>query len=95
MGVIYGQVTASYELIQQEENFDFIITPVGGGELLAGICLFMQKFSPNTKIISAKPLKADDSYRFLKSGKIETNQTTNTIADGLRTNLGDHNFPII
>lgn len=31
----------------------------------------------------------------MQSGKIEFNETTNTIADGLRTNLGDRNFPII
>ena len=37
----------------------------------------------------------DDAYRSVKSGKIETNLTTNTIADGLRTNLGSINFPII
>ena len=30
-----------------------------------------------------------------KSGKIETNLSTNTIADGLKTQLGDKNFPII
>ena len=38
---------------------------------------------------------ADDAYRSLKSGKIELNDTANTIADGLRTYLGDKNFPII
>ena len=37
----------------------------------------------------------DDAYRSLISGKIEVNESTNTIADGLRTNLGSINFPII
>ncbi|MEK9756447.1 MAG: pyridoxal-phosphate dependent enzyme, partial [Bacteroidota bacterium] len=37
----------------------------------------------------------DDAYRSLMSGKIETNETANTIADGLKTQLGDINFPII
>ena len=37
----------------------------------------------------------DDAYRSLISGKIESNTTTNTIADGLKTQLGDKNFPII
>jgi threonine dehydratase len=40
-------------------------------------------------------LNVDDAKRSLMSGKIETNATTNTIADGLRTNLGDKTFPII
>ena len=93
--VIHGQGTASYELMQQESDFDVIITPVGGGGLIAGTCLFVNAFSPSTKVIGAEPFEVDDAYRSLQSGKIETNETTNTIADGLRTQLGDQNFPII
>ena len=40
-------------------------------------------------------MAVDDAYRSLKSGKIETNTSTNTIADGLKTQLGDRNFPVI
>jgi len=93
--VIHGQGTASYELMQQEGNFDYIVAPVGGGGLISGTCLFANAFSPKTKIVGAEPFEADDAYRSLISGKIETNETANTIADGLRTNLGNHNFPII
>ncbi|MEO5907296.1 MAG: pyridoxal-phosphate dependent enzyme, partial [Saprospiraceae bacterium] len=52
-------------------------------------------FSPLIEVIAAEPENVDDAYRSLQSGNIETNETTNTIADGLRTNLGDVNFPII
>lgn len=93
--VIHGQGTACYELLQEESEFDYIITPIGGGGLIAGTCLFTNAFSPNTKVIGAEPFEVDDAYRSLLSGKIETNETTNTVADGLRTNLGDQNFPII
>tara|TARA_B100000787_G_scaffold170313_1_gene166291 strand:- start:8113 stop:9048 length:936 start_codon:yes stop_codon:yes gene_type:complete len=93
--VIQGQGTACYELLQQENNFDYIICPVGGGGLIAGSCLFANKYSPKTQIIGAEPFEVDDAYRSLISGKIEMNTTANTIADGLRTNLGSNNFPII
>ena len=93
--VIYGQGTACFELLQQEANFDYIICPVGGGGLIAGTCLFANQFSPKTQIIGAEPFEVDDAYRSLISKKIEMNTTTNTIADGLRTNLGSNNFPII
>jgi len=93
--VIHGQGTASYELIEQESDFDVIITPVGGGGLIAGTCLFVSAFSPSTKVIGAEPFAVDDAYRSLQTGKIETNETAHTIADGLRTQLGDQNFPII
>ena len=46
-------------------------------------------------VIAGEPAEADDAYRSLKSGQIETNATANTVADGLRTTLGDINFPII
>jgi threonine dehydratase len=45
--------------------------------------------------MGGEPFEADDAYRSLQSGRIEHNRTANTIADGLRTNLGDRTFPII
>ena len=93
--VIHGQGTAVYELLKKEADFDYIICPVGGGGLIAGTSLFVSEFAPKTKIIGAEPFNADDAYRSLQSEKIEYNSSTNTIADGLRTNLGDKNFPII
>jgi len=93
--VINGQGTACYELLQETPDLDVIIVPVGGGGLLAGTLLFASEFSPNTKVIAAEPFEVDDAYRSIQSGKIESNITTNTIADGLKTQLGDVNFPII
>ena len=55
----------------------------------------IDSYSDKCQVIGAEPSNVDDAYRSLISGKIETNKTTNTIADGLRTNLGSINFPII
>lgn len=96
LDVILGQGTAAVELLQDQTDLDIILAPVGGGGLLAGTalaCHFLGK--EGCLSIGAEPLEADDAYRSLKSGKIENNETANTIADGLRTNLGDINFPII
>lgn len=93
--VIYGNATAAMELLEEQPNLDVIITPVGGGGLLAGAALAVNQFAPNCKIIGAEPMEVDDAYRSLKSGKIEKNESTNTIADGLKTYLGDRNFPVI
>lgn len=95
LDVIYGQGTAAIELFEEKPSLDFIIAPVGGGGLLAGTAVAANYFGKNCKTIGAEPFEADDAYRSLKSGKIENNQTTNTIADGLKTILGDKNFPII
>lgn len=95
LDVIYGQGTAALELLEEQPDLDFVLAPVGGGGLLAGSALAVHHFSENCKTIGAEPFEADDAYRSLQSGKIETNETTNTIADGLKTQLGDKNFPII
>ncbi len=93
--VIYGQGTAAKELLEDQPELDFILTPVGGGGLIAGTALAAKYFSEKCEVIGAEPKNVDDAYRSLQSGKIEFNDNTNTIADGLRTHLGDRNFPII
>ena len=93
--VILGQGTAAYELLDSRPDLDYIFTPVGGGGLIAGTALACEYFSKKCKTIGAEPEGANDAYRSLKSGKIEGNDSVNTIADGLRTQLGDKNFPII
>ena len=93
--VILGQGTAGLELLKVHSNLDYMICPVGGGGLIAGTALATTYFSDRCKLIGGEPKEADDAYRSLISGKIESNTTANTIADGLRTQLGSHNFPII
>jgi threonine dehydratase len=93
--VILGNATVALELLEDHPNLDIIFTPVGGGGLIAGTALAAEYFGTNCEVIGGEPFEVDDAYRSLQSGKIETNKTTNTVADGLRTNLGDKNFPII
>ena len=95
LDVIKGQGTAAFELLEKYSNLDAIFTPVGGGGLVAGTILAVQQRSPKCKIYGGEPENVDDAFRSLKSGRIETNETTDTIADGLKTQLGDINFPII
>ena len=95
LNVILGQGTACKELLDKQPDLDFVFVPVGGGGLIAGSALAAKYFGKNCKVIGGEPFEVDDAYRSLKSGKIETNLTTNTIADGLKTQLGDINFPII
>lgn len=93
--VIYGNSTVAIELLEEYPELDVILTPVGGGGLIAGTALATQYFSDDCKVIGAEPMEADDAYRSLISGKIETNDSFHTLADGLRTHLGNRNFPII
>ncbi len=93
--VILGQGTACMELLETQPDLDYVVAPVGGGGLIAGTALAAHYFSMHCKTIGGEPLACDDAYRSLLSGQIETNETANTIADGLKTQLGDRNFPII
>jgi threonine dehydratase len=92
--VIAGQATTAKELIEDVENLDVIMAPVGGGGLLSGTALTVHFYLPGGITIAGEPEGSDDAYRSLRSGKIEKAQS-NTIADGLLTTLGDKTFPII
>jgi threonine dehydratase len=93
--VILGNSTLAKELIEDIPQLEYIMAPVGGGGLIAGVALAAHHFGANCKTIGAEPSVVDDAKRSLLSGKIEYNETTDTIADGLKTHLGDRNFPII
>jgi threonine dehydratase len=94
--VIIGQGTATMEIIEAFGDIDVILPPVGGGGLIGGAVIAAKAFGKlDLEVWGGEPEEADDAYRSLKSGKIESNTKANTIADGLRTTLGDVNFPII
>ena len=95
LNVILGQGTSAFELIENHGDLNYIFVPVGGGGLLAGTALIAHYFSPKTEVIAGEPFGADDAFHSLKEGKIIPSENPNTIADGLRTSLGDKNFPII
>jgi len=93
--VILGQGTMTFELLHQVANLDLVISPIGGGGVGAGACLACHYVSSQTRVIGAEPANADDAYRSLQAGYIMPSISPDTIADGLRTQLGDQNFPII
>lgn len=94
LDVIIGNSTAAQELIEDVPDLDIIVAPVGGGGLIAGTALAAHHFSP-AKVFAAEPTGADDAYRSLRDGVIHLSEHPNTICDGLRTNLGSVNFPMI
>jgi len=93
--IIAGQATAALELMEEIKNLDFILTPVGGGGLLSGTAIVAKALNPRIKVIGCEPKNADDAYRSIKAGRIIPPENPNTVADGLKTALGDKTFPII
>ncbi len=93
--VIAGQGTAALELLEDVQELDMVMAPVGGGGLLGGTAISVSSISPATSVIAAEPEGADDAHRSFRSGKIVPSIDPDTIADGLLTSLGDLTFPII
>ena len=93
--IIAGQGTAAKELIEKVPDLDAIICPVSGGGLLSGTVLAAKNLKPDIKVFGAEPENADDTYRSILNNKIMSNKTTDTIADGLRAQVGTVTFPII
>ncbi|MDZ7331089.1 MAG: pyridoxal-phosphate dependent enzyme [candidate division KSB1 bacterium] len=93
--VIAGQGTAALELLEDVPDLEYILAPVGGGGLLSGTAIAARSSSKNIKVIGCEPKNADDAYRSIKAGKIIPPVHPNTIADGLKTSLGEKTFPII
>jgi len=94
--VIHGAGTAAYELLQEEKNLNIILAPIGGGGLISGTSLAVKGLSPSTHVIGVEPLNANDAFKSFKDGtKIYPSIDPDTIADGLRTSLGDITFEVI
>lgn len=93
--VIAGQGTAALEILQQFPEVEILIVPVGGGGLLAGTLIAVKSLRPDIRVIAAEPAWADDAFRSMKSGRIESALRTDSVADGLRTPLGNLTFPVI
>ncbi|MEX1011139.1 MAG: pyridoxal-phosphate dependent enzyme [Balneolaceae bacterium] len=93
--IVCGQGTATLELMEEVEKLQLLLVPVGGGGLLGGTSIAAKGVSASTQVIGVEPKMADDAYRSLKSGKRVKEHTPNTIADGLRTTLGELSFRCI
>jgi threonine dehydratase len=99
--VIAGQGTVAVEMVEQARElgvgeFDAVLTPVGGGGLIAGCSLALQELSPRTAVYGVEPVGFDDTGRSLASGRQESNAPGGqSLCDALMAKKpGDITFPI-
>ena len=93
--VMAGQGTAAMELLEDFPELDLIMCPIGGGGLLCGAAVAAKSMRPNIKVVAVEPANADDAAQSFRAGKRIVTEKKFTIADGLRTNVGERNFPMI
>ena len=92
--VMAGQGTAAIELLE-DSDLDVVICPVGGGGLLSGTAVASKSMRPNIHVIAVEPANADDTAQSFHARKRIVTEKKFTIADGLRTNVGERTFPVI
>lgn len=90
--IIAGQGTAALELIDEVQDLDQIWVPVGGGGLASGTVWAAGK---HVEVIGTEPELAKDAHLSMQAGEIIPALPPATIADGLRTSLGDVTFSIL
>ncbi|PYJ89711.1 MAG: serine dehydratase, partial [Verrucomicrobia bacterium] len=93
--VMAGQGTAAMELLLDVPDLNLIMCPVGGGGLLSGTAIAAKSMRPEVKVIAVEPANADDATQSFRAGRVIHTEKKFTIADGLRTNVGEPNFAII
>ena len=92
--VMAGQGTAAVELLE-DIDVDLVMCPIGGGGLLCGTAVAAKSMRPKIQVTAVEPANADDAEQSFRAGKRIQTEKKFTIADGLRTNVGAPNFPII
>jgi len=93
--IIAGQGTVALEFLEQVDDLDALVAPVGGGGMISGICVAANGLRPRLRVFAGEPLGADDAARSLAAGALIPQTNPQTIADGLLTSLGELTWPII
>src|ERR1700758_593447 len=93
--IIAGQATAAKEFLEEMPDLDAVFAPVSGGGLLSGTCLGAKGVRKDIRIIGCEPARADDAYRSLTTGTLQSQDSSDTIADGLRASLSPRTFAIL
>jgi threo-3-hydroxy-L-aspartate ammonia-lyase len=83
--VMAGQGTTALELLADVKGLDVLVTPVGGGGLIAGCSTVTRALSPDMRVIGVEPETGDDTARSFATGTRVQIDVPRTIADGLQT----------
>lgn len=94
--VATGQGTIAMEILKELPVVDYILVPIGGGGLAAGVATLAKLLNPNIKIIGVEPAGANCMQESFKAGKVVTLDKVNTIADGTAVKTpGTNIFPYL
>ena len=94
--VIAGQGTIGLEIINDLDDLDAVIVPIGGGGLISGVAYAIKSLRPNIKVYGVQAAGAPSMYNSVRDGKIEALDHVSTIADGIAVKKpGEHTFELV
>jgi threonine dehydratase len=94
--IMAGQGTAALELLEDVPSLDALLTPIGGGGLMAGCSTVARALFPGVQIFGVETDSANDTYLSLRKGERVEIPPPPTIADGIRVTIpGALTFPIL
>ncbi len=94
--VIAGQGTIGLEILNELDNIDAVVVPIGGGGLISGIAYTIKSIRPSIKVYGVQAAGAPSMYNSVKNGKIECLSSVHTIADGIAVKQpGDNTFKYV
>lgn len=94
--VIAGQGTIGLEILDQLEDVDAVVVPIGGGGLISGVAYAIKQLNPNIKVYGVQAAGAAGMFESHKSGKLITLDSAATFADGIAVkHPGDITFEMV
>lgn len=96
LDVSTGQGTIAMEIVQELPTVDYILVPIGGGGLIAGVSTLAKMLNPKIKVIGVEPAEAASMKAAVKAGEVVELKSANTIADGTAVKaVGDKLLPYV
>ncbi|TLD92223.1 threonine ammonia-lyase [Helicobacter magdeburgensis] len=94
--VIAGQGSIGLEILEEKDDIDVVVVPIGGGGLLGGIGSVIKTLKPSVRVIGVVASGADAMKRSFASGKIERVESVRSIADGIAVrDVNAENFALL
>ena len=94
--VIAGQGTLGIEMLEETDDLDAVILPVGGGGLIAGVACAVKEMQPHIQVIGVQSSKLPSMKAALERNELVTLPPNKTIADGIAVRrAGDQTFPLV
>ncbi len=94
--VIAGQGTIALEILNELDDIDAIVVPIGGGGLISGIAYTVKQIRPSIKIYGVQMSGAPSMYNSINNDEILCLESVSTIADGIAVKQpGENTFSIV